>query len=551
MVLLSCFEGSTSTGQNGVAVDLSKRSRTLLVALTTLVVSACAGAPSDKAPAAFHSQFDEATRVLTAGYAGIHEKYINDVPLNDVAAESIRGLATLDPALTIGFDDDKIILKRHGSQVASATMPNDDDPAAWATVTAALTRDASARSRDLRQASTEALYQAIFDGALSELDVYSRYAGAEEADRNRQSREGFGGIGIRFRMNNGVPVITEVTESGPAAREGLSVGDAIILIDGRPVVDLRLYDVTKRLRGTIRSAVEVKIKKPTGEPQTYVLTREHIIPPTVNASVDDGVLVIRVRSFNQGTAQGVANALEESARHEDIAGIILDLRGNPGGLLRQSIEVADAFLDHGDILDTDGRHPDSIQHYSASGQDSAVGKPIVVLIDGRSASAAEIVAAALQDAVRGVVIGTSSYGKGTVQTVIRLPNDGEMTLTWSRFLAPSGYAIHGLGVYPILCAPDIDAKRPAAILSAFEDQPTMAQKLDIWRQTAVDDLRQRRRLRADCPPESRTTDDHDMEIARVLIDDADLYSRALNVTTPAIPASTADARNRRLPAAAD
>ena len=438
-------------------------------------------------------------------------------------------------------------MRRHGEEIASATIPDTQNPAAWGEMTVRLTREASAYSRDLRYASTEAIYQAIFDGALAELDVYSRYAGAEEADRNRQSRDGFGGIGIRFRLNNGVPIVTEVVEDGPAHREGITVGDAIIQIDGEPVADHLLRDITNRLRGTVRSIVELTVRKPSGQEQLSAMIREHIIPPTVTTSINGDLLILKVRSFNQGTARGVASGLEEYRDNSAIRGIVLDLRGNPGGLLRQSVEVADTFLDQGRILDTRGRHPGSVQHYMAGGEDFADGKPVIVLIDGRSASASEIVAAALQDSVRAVVIGTSSYGKGTVQTVIRLPNDGEMTLTWSRFVAPSGYAIHGLGVFPVLCVSDLDTTTHRAVNAALDEQPQMSEKLNVWRHTSIDNLDQRRDLRADCPPRRRTSNDADFDIARLLINDDDLYQRALLVSTLADEVSPNIAHARKEP----
>ena len=184
-------------------------------------------------------------------------------------------------------------------------------------------------------------------------------------------------------------------------------------------------------------------------------------------------------------------------------GLVLDLRGNPGGLLKQSIEVADLFLTQGQIVRTHGRHPDSEQRYEAGGEDIAHGLPLVVLVDGKSASAAEIIAAALQDHGRAVVIGTSSFGKGTVQTVIRLPNDGEITLTWSRLVTPSGYVLHGLGVMP-----------------------------DIFTSGAAGNVRkekQGRDLRAACPAERRRKA-LEIEVARRLLSDRALYGRALDLT---------------------
>jgi len=202
--------------------------------------------------------------------------------------------------------------------------------------------------------------------------------------------------------------------------------------------------------------------------------------------------------------------------------------------LDQSVTVADLFLDEGTIVSTRGRHPEARQYYSATRGDIAGGLPIVVLMDGESASAAEIVAAALQDGGRAVVIGTTSYGKGTVQTVVQLPNGGEITLTWSRFHSPSGYVLHGLGVPPVACTSG-RARRtePAMVERVLADvrghADTIARRLSSWRHTAFEDTERRLRLRALCPAEHHEPDGLDEVVARRLIRDPGLYARAIGL----------------------
>ena len=216
---------------------------------------------------------------------------------------------------------------------------------------------------------------------------------------------------------------------------------------------------------------------------------------------EGGVVILKVRSFNQDTARSLGAKLEEHHARlgKGLRGLILDLRGNPGGLLKQSVKVADLFLAQGRIVSTRGRHPNSVQYYDAGGRDLMQGLPIVVLVDGKSASAAEIVAAALQDRGRGVVIGTTSFGKGTVQTVIRLPNDGEITLTWSRIMAPSGYRLHGLGVRPTICTSGADAADPGLIAQAVAAKAKAARTLAAWRTPGLKDEQRRRGLRVLVP----------------------------------------------------
>jgi Periplasmic protease len=209
--------------------------------------------------------------------------------------------------------------------------------------------------------------------------------------------------------------------------------------------------------------------------------------------------------------------------------LIVDLRGNPGGLLKQSIKVADLLLTHGHIVSTRGRHPDSLHHYEAGGRDLAEGIPIVVLVDGKSASASEIVAVALQDRGRAVVVGTSSFGKGTVQTVVRLPNDGEVTLTWSRFIAPSGYALHGLGVRPVVCTSGV-ANGSRAALDRFErNKPGIRAIYASWRRSLIDEKELRKALRQACASERRKST-VERRIAELILSKPHLYAQAIELT---------------------
>ena len=194
--------------------------------------------------------------------------------------------------------------------------------------------------------------------------------------------------------------------------------------------------------------------------------------------------------------------------------------------------MADLFLTQGQIVSTRGRHPDSIQHYEASGGDLANGLPVAVLVDGKSASASEIVAAALQDRGRAVVIGTVSFGKGTVQTVIRLPNDGEITLTWSRFVTPSGYVLHGLGVRPGICTSGGEGNGRDILSDALARRPETSNILAAWRKTGVDDEERRRELRASCPAQRRPAV-LEIDVAKQLLGDRVLYGRALDIPAPA------------------
>ena len=269
------------------------------------------------------------------------------------------------------------------------------------------------------------------------------------------------------------------------------------------------------------------------------IERAHIVPTTVYASYRDGLVILRVTGFNKGTASDLAEELRKArvALGASIRGVVLDLRGNPGGLLKQSVKVADLFLSEGQIVSTRGRHPNSLQYFEAGGSDLAQGLPIAVLVDGKSASAAEIVAAALQDQGRAVVIGTSSFGKGTVQTVIRLPNDGEITLTWSRLVTPSGYALHGLGVRPSVCTSGATGDAAAVIAQTLSERVKTAATLDAWRRVETHSMKERAAIRASCPAERRKNK-FDLDLASALLVDRAQYARALDLV-----GGTAEAEN--------
>ena len=512
-----------------------------VVVVAAWVAAACAPvpppAPADVVPPSFTQQVQQVPErpeadIFAAGYASITEKYIEAVSAATLAMEGMRGLGAIDPALTVRRTEDMVVLAVSDHTIARFPAPADDDVEGWAALTAKVSAAGRRTSKELRTASDEKLYEAVFDGVLSSLDIFSRYAGAEQARRNREKRDGFDGIGIRVRMEAGAARVTRVLPDTPAAGAGLRKGDHITHVDGVSVRDFKRHDVVQRLRGPTHSRVAVTVRREgVAGPLAFEMERRHIVLPTVTGRRDHGIVFLTVTSFNQGTASSVAAKLTKALDGMGASpkGLVLDLRGNPGGLLKQSIEVADLFLTQGQIVRTHGRHPDSEQRYEAGGEDMAHGLPLVVLVDGKSASAAEIIAAALQDHGRAVVIGTTSFGKGTVQTVIRLPNDGEITLTWSRLVTPSGYVLHGLGVMPDICTSGAAGNVRKLIAAVFGRKAKIAAARARWQTAGLGEEKQRRDLRATCPAERRRKA-LEIEVARRLLSDRALYGRALDLT---------------------
>ena len=509
-----------------------------VVVVAAWLAAACAPvhppAPADVVSPLFTQQVPERpeAEIFAAAYASITEKYIEAVPAATLAMEGMRGLGAIDPALTVRRTEDVVVLAVSERTIARFPAPADDDVEGWAALTAKVSAAGRQTSKELRTASDEKLYEAVFDGVLSSLDIFSRYAGAEEARRNREKRDGFDGIGIRVRMEAGEARVTWVLADTPAARAGLRKGDRITHVDGVSVRDFKSHDVVRRLRGPTHSRVALTVRREgVAGPLAFEMERRHIVLPTVTGRRDHGIVFLTVTSFNQRTASSVAAKLTKAldGMEGSPKGLVLDLRGNPGGLLNQSIEIVDLFLTQGQIVRTHGRHPDSEQRYEADGEDMAHGLPLVVLVDGKSASAAAIIAAALQDHGRAVVIGTTSFGKGTVQTVIRLPNDGEITLTWSRLVTPSGYALHGLGVMPDICTSGAAGNVRKLIAAVFGRKAKIAAARARWQTAGLGEEKKRRDLRAACPAERRRKA-LEIEVAHRLLSDRALYGRALNLT---------------------
>jgi carboxyl-terminal processing protease len=477
---------------------------------------------------------EDSVGVFEKGFGLVGSRYIESVNLGGLAADGLNGMATIDPLISASEDESGIHVFYEAKEVAAFPIP----ASAVAKGLSKRTYDAivtlRSTSPSLQQRQSEAIYTAFFEGMISGLDAYTRYAGAERARENRAQREGYGGIGIRIRIFTDAIQVSSVMEGTPAQIAGLKAEDEITGVDGTPAVDLDLPEAVAMLRGPIGSKVRLTIRRHgVTAPFDIDVERQHIIPPTVTYERRGNIAYIRIARFNQRTAESLKETVVEIKNEVDETdGIILDLRDNPGGLLDQSIDVANMFLTDGVILTTHGRHRDSHQRYAAAGVDYTGGLPVAVLINQHSASAAEIVAAALQDGGRAVVIGTTSFGKGTVQTVFRLPNGAELTLTWSRFFAPSGYVLHGLGILPTVCTSD-HARPPKELLNTIKPgSATTHAAFADWRSSVSIADPRRPALRKLCPPSTKEVDgDFDVETATLLLSNRTLFQQALGASS--------------------
>ncbi|MBI4184822.1 MAG: S41 family peptidase [Proteobacteria bacterium] len=295
------------------------------------------------------------------------------------------------------------------------------------------------------------LIESAINGMLNALDPHSSYLNAESyRDMQVQTRGEFGGLGIEVTMENNLIKVVSPIDDTPAYRAGVKTGDIITHLDGQPVLGMTLNEAVEKMRGRVNTDIVLSIRREGREPFDVRITRDVIKIRSVRWRAEGDVGYIRVTQFNEQTESGLRQAVAELREKggDKLIGFVLDLRNNPGGLLDQAVAAADAFLDKGEVVSTRSRRPEDAQRFNARPGDLAKGLPIVVLINGGSASASEIVAGALQDHHRAIVMGTKSFGKGSVQTIIPLQGQGAMRLTTARYYTPSGRSIQAVGIEP-------------------------------------------------------------------------------------------------------
>jgi carboxyl-terminal processing protease len=481
---------------------------------------------------------DRAGRLFARGLDEIREFYIEPTSDRLLALGGAQRLSILDPGFTVAENPGaqsraEIVLAYGGREVAVEPEPAENDPHAWGALLGRLVAGARAVSPSFASLSDDRVETVVFNGITAGLDRFSRYAPPDVARDERALRDGFGGVGMTVEKMSGAFRVASITPGGPAELGGIRVDDQIVAVDGEPVAGLVKLDVARRLRGAVPSSVEISVLRPgSARTRVFRLRRTLIVAPSVSMRRAEDIAVLRVSSFNQNTTRQLLQYLAEAQGQAPsrLRGIVLDLRGDSGGLLDQAVSLADLFIHRGPIAATAGRHPASRQVFEASGDGLATQMPIVVLINDGSASASEVVAAALQDAGRAVVVGSASYGKGTVQTVAPLPNGGELTLTWAVLVAPSGYPLNGHGVVPTLCTSDL-ADDQEALRIALERAGSVSLPPLTPRPRASLSEADWLQLRRSCP--GRSGDRAiDMAVAQRLLADPNLFSQAVHVIAP-------------------
>ena len=303
----------------------------------------------------------------------------------------------------------------------------------------------------VEEVSDQDLVEAAINGMLTSLDPHSAYLPDDNFQKMQvQTRGKFGGLGIEVTMENGFVKVVSPIDDTPADKAGILPEDLIISVDGESIVGLTLNDAVEKLRGPIGSNVKISVQRAQDEPFEVNIIRDEIKIRSVRSRLYETIGYIRITTFSEQTSPGLQKAMDDlqAETAEGLTGLVLDLRNNPGGLLSEAIRVSDAFLEKGEIVSTRGRGENDIQHAYARPGDISDGLPLVVLINSGSASASEIVAGALKDHRRAVVMGTRSFGKGSVQTITPMPGHGAMRLTTALYFTPSGVSIQAKGISP-------------------------------------------------------------------------------------------------------
>ncbi|MDT7950503.1 MAG: S41 family peptidase [Acetobacteraceae bacterium] len=469
-----------------------------------------------------------ATAVFSTALEFIAPRALDAVSIQQLAIWGLRGITTLDGTLSPSLADGVVSLRRGATTLFQRPAPPANSADGWGSLVGDMAASAWASSPAIQAVGGQTLITTFFDEMFNHLDPYSRYVAPEAADEDRARRSGEAGAGLLISKSRYSFVVQTVNADGPAAEAGITSGDQVIAVDGQPTRGESLDTVLGWITGLEGTDVALTIRSRSGRVRKVELERVVLPPETVFGSRIGDMVLLRISGFSSDTDQRFGRELERQLGRAggSVKGIVLDLRGNRGGLLRQAVAATDLLLDTGIIATTAGRSPQAAHEWRADQADLATGKPVVVLVDGRTASAAEIMAGALAEQGRAVVVGSSTLGKGLVQTISTLPDGGELFVSWSRVLAPGGWPYQGLGVLPQICTSlgkEATAEQLASLL-----------KGDLQLAPAIE---RHRTARAPVPPaeivEQRAAcpaaegKDQDLDVAKFLLAHPPAYTAAL------------------------
>jgi carboxyl-terminal processing protease len=473
--------------------------------------------------AGISSPDDPQTReLITQTIELVATRYIDPISRDQILVNTLDGLSSIDHDIRVGITPDDLVLQYENRTIQTIPLPQSsydpDSPEGnqiWSEITLRGLGIYRAHSAIIRNTPTADIEAALVSGSIRNLDRYSRYEGPERAENARNRRDGYIGIGVRLVGGQGYPVVKVVHPESPASKSGLHPGDQILSVNGENMYGKTGKHAADLLHGEEGSSVLVEVNAAgSADIIPIEIIRERVIDRTVFTEFRDNVLIARITSFNSATASTLSDNILTAQLHDGgLQGVVLDLRGNRGGLLQQGVAVADLFLENGPIGNTFSRVTAARHIFKAETNDITDGVPLIVLIDGRTASSAELVAAALQDRHRAVLVGSTSFGKGSVQAINDLPNHGTLTFTWSRITAPSGYTFDRIGIFPAICTQsDEPGTAGHQVKHAISQREKTASVMTKWRSLDYQDEKHRRELRSVCPA-GPNTGMFDVEVA--------------------------------------
>ncbi len=443
-------------------------------------------------------------------------KSLLPVTASRLAFESVKSLSTIDQKINVMKDGKRVLILADGKILKSFSAPADEDCANWTRLTLAAAVEARPYSQKAQAADAEEFFNIFLNAALGTIDSYSHYVGVDPAELTPLKKPA--GIGVSYRRIGKYLEITEILPDSAAAHSDLAVGDRISRIDGKAIADLSRVQVLNLLRGEEGTEIFLTLRK-DGKTQQRTLKRTQVSASPVTYFFDekDNLITIKISAFTEKTVSGLKATLYK-AKQLKAAGLIIDLRSNTGGLLKEAVLAADMFLPE-DLLmiKTKGRLEQTEQQYVSTSKKNRPVYPIVILTDAKTASSAEFFAGVLQEYRHAVIVGTPTYGKGVIQANDPLTGGGRLYLTWAQFYLPSGYSPHTYGLYPNVCT-------SGKTLLTLDPLPSARTQLKPWR-TGTDAFK-RKALNA-CPPQSRKDNPADDEIAQIILKDPDRYERSL------------------------
>lgn len=508
-------------------------------------------APADNFPT------NDTRDVIAAALRFLSPRTLDSHNAHEFSLWGLDGLTAIDPTITIQEDptvpspsahtgpEEKpnpsltLSVLRGQTVLFQRIAPPADNIAAWATLVADALHASWHNSDVIQQNSADALLQSFFDELFNHLDPYSRYLAPSFANNDRQKRVGHdGSIGLTLDNLGHNIIISAINASGPAWEAGLNIGQHVLTVDGQPTHHQAAERVQHWLEGESGTDVTLQLANPNHTHLTLTLTRRAVPPETVFLGHAGRYPVLKITSFSSETAEEMSQYLSQLLPPDDdmtqstghrsaLPGLILDLRGDRGGVVQQAVTTAALFLDHGIAVTTHGRYPQANHIWAVQGGDMTGGAPMIVLVDGRTASASEILASALADHRRAVVIGSETLGKGLTQVIGQMPNGGELFVTWSRNQAPLGWPLQGLGIMPQICT-SLGGNTIEEQLTALKHgHDLMEDALHTARATrAPVTVSKVLSIRNRCPAALGT--DTDMEIAANILSSPQLYMAAIN-----------------------